>query len=110
MTGSCTEAQVSHVLSKRFSRNPMGWSEEALGKLASVRVFMLNGGKLSADHFKPGEAHKKYNEYADKLIAENIGGAVDWSLFDVERTTFDLASGTQIKIHGLSRINNTLFS
>src|SRR3712207_8131256 len=25
--GSCTEGQVSHVLSERFSRNPMGWSK-----------------------------------------------------------------------------------
>jgi len=25
--GSCTEAMVSHVLSERLSRSPMGWSE-----------------------------------------------------------------------------------
>ena len=24
--GSCTEGQISHVLSERFSRDPMGWS------------------------------------------------------------------------------------
>ena len=84
--------------------------ENIIQQIALNLAKEITKGALSADHFKPGEAHKKYSEYADKLIAENIGGAVDWSLFDVERTTFDLASGTQIKIHGLSRINNTLFS
>jgi hypothetical protein len=45
--GSCTEAQVSHVLSKRFSRDPMGWSKTGLQKLAMVRVFRLNGGVVT---------------------------------------------------------------
>lgn len=42
--GSCIEGQVSHVLSERFSRNPMGWSEKGLGKLSKLRVYRLNGG------------------------------------------------------------------
>ncbi len=36
--GSCTEGQISHVLSERFSRDPMGWSEECLGKLSQATV------------------------------------------------------------------------
>lgn len=42
--GSCTEGQVSHILSQRFSRNPIGWSKEGLGKLSKLRVYIKNGG------------------------------------------------------------------
>ena len=38
--GSCTEGQISHVLSERFSQDPMGWSEECLGKLSQARVYL----------------------------------------------------------------------
>ena len=31
LLGSCTEEQVSHILSGRFSRDPLGWSEEGRG-------------------------------------------------------------------------------
>ena len=34
---------MSHVLSERFSRNPMGWSKEILGKLSVLRVHKKNG-------------------------------------------------------------------
>ena len=64
--------------------------ENIIQQIALNLAKEITKGALSADHFKPGEAHKKYSEYADKLIAENIGGAVDWSLFDVERTTLNL--------------------
>ena len=47
LPGSCTEGQISHVLSERFSRNPMGWSAEALGKLSKARIYKLNGGDRS---------------------------------------------------------------
>lgn len=43
--GSCTEGQISHVLSERFSRNPMGWSRKGLAKLSKTRVLKLNGQK-----------------------------------------------------------------
>lgn len=109
MTGSCTEGQVSHVLSERFSRNPMGWSDEALGKLTGIRVFIKNGEQLTAEHFKPHISKEKYADYADTVIDVCLGGAIDWSLFDVERTAFDIASGPQVKIHGLGKMRNTLF-
>lgn len=110
MAGSCTEPQVSHVLSTRFSRNPMGWGDEALGKLTGIRVYIKNGEEIKAEHFKPLERETRYSEYADRIISETIGEAIDWSIFDAERTDFDPASGTQIKLHGLGRINNTLFN
>jgi hypothetical protein len=45
--GSCSEALISHVLSERFSRSPMGWSKAGLSKMAMIRVFVKNGGRVS---------------------------------------------------------------
>ena len=47
-TGSCTEAQVSHILSERLSRNPMGWSKGGLAKMAMIRIYVKNGGTVTA--------------------------------------------------------------
>ena len=100
--GSCTEAQVSHVLSERFSRDPLGWSEGPLGKLVGVRVYLKDGGKLTKEAFRQGEElTERYSEYADRLIEEHIKGAVDFSIFETERPIFDGASGTQIRIRGI---------
>ena len=110
MTGSCTEPQVSHVLSKRFSRNPMGWSEAALGKLTGIRVYLKNGDKIKAEHIKPKKRVAKYREYADKIVKEVMKEGLDWSVFDVQAPVFNTGSGTQIRIHGFGRINNTLIN
>ncbi len=55
LPGSCTEGQVSHVLSERFRRSPMGWSREGLGKLNKLRVYLYDGGKLTGADIKPKE-------------------------------------------------------
>jgi hypothetical protein len=44
--GSCTEALVGHVLSERFSRNPMEWSKSGPATRAMIRVFVKNGGMI----------------------------------------------------------------
>ena len=86
-TGSCTEAQVSHVLSERFSRNPMGWSEKNLGILTKARTYCLNGGEINAKDFKSNsEERQSYREYAEEMIKSSIGGCLDWSMFDLEST------------------------
>lgn len=92
--GSCTEAQVSHVLSERFSRDPLGWSEICLGKLTSARVFVKNGGTITKDVFRK-RTDEKYIDYADRLIEENMKGTFDYSIFESEQTIFDTDSGTQ---------------
>ena len=98
--GSCTEGQVSHILSNRFSRNPMGWSEEGLGKLSKQRVYIKNKGKIEASDFKKKDksGDDSYREYADRIIEEACRGAKDFSIFEKQEPIFDGASGTQMAI------------
>ena len=100
--GSCTEAQVSHVLSERFSRDPLGWSKTVLGKLTGIRVYIRNGGEITkADLVSKTKKTERYCEYAERYIQEGIRGAVDFSIFENERTIFDTDSGTQHAIRDL---------
>ena len=57
--GSCTEPIISHVLSERLSRNPLAWSREGLGKMAMLRVFTENGGKVTAEHIRVSRSRKE---------------------------------------------------
>ena len=109
--GSCTEGQVSHVLSERFSRNPMGWSKAGLGKLSKLRVYCCNGEKLTAADLKAKQEKESYSKYADRFINENIRDAYDWTIFDSEPFIMDGNSGTQIAMkyygidHGIAGLN-----
>lgn len=109
--GSCTEGQVSHVLSERFSRNPMGWSKAGLGKLSKLRVYCCNGGRLTAEDLKGMLEKESYSKYADRFINENIRNAYDWTIFDSEPFIMDGNSGTQTAMkyygidHGIARLN-----
>lgn len=107
MSGSCTEGQVSHVLSERFSRNPMGWSEEGLGKLTKLRVFCKNGGEITAEHFKSSyECDETYKAYAKQYLEDRIGTYdLSWMSDMREKYVFDTASGTQQAIKKLGRIH-----
>lgn len=107
--GSCTEAQISHILSERFSRDPLGWSEEGLGKLVCLRVYVKNGGTLTKENFKK-ESQKtiRYHEYADQIIKEAVAGCTDWSIFESTPPIFNGASGTQNLIRGMGMMRNTL--
>lgn len=109
--GSCTEGQVSHVLSERFSRNPMGWSKAGLGKLSKLRVYCCNGGRLTAEDLKRMPEKESYSKYADRFINENIRNAYDWTIFDSEPFIMDGNSGTQTAMkyygvdHGIAGLN-----
>ena len=108
--GSCTEGQVSHILSTRFSRNPMGWSEEGLGKLSKQRVYIKNKGKIEASDFKKKDKSggDSYREYADRIIEEACRGAKDFSIFEKQEPIFDGASGTQMAIRHMGMNRNIL--
>lgn len=110
LPGSCTEGLISHVLSERFSRDPLGWSEAALGKLVMARIYLKNGGKLRKEHFrKKSEDKERYSEYADRFIDEYVKGAVDFSMFEAESPILDGSSGTQIAIRGIGQMRNHLW-
>lgn len=110
--GSCTEGQVSHLLAKRFSRDPMGWSKAGLGKLSAARIYVKNGGKLSCKDFaekEDGEDREEYARYAEQMINEVSGNISDWSIFaQTETKIFDLASGTQRALHQIGSWRNVL--
>lgn len=111
ISGSCTEGLISHVLSERFSRNPMGWSEEGVGKLSKLRVFCKNGGEIKAEHFKssyPGS--ESYKDYAGRYMAEFIKKC-DFSWINDLRDSyvFDTASGTQKAIKMIGRCRSDIF-
>lgn len=44
--GSSTEGHVYHVISKRMSTNPMGWSRLGAEKMSRLRAYHLNGGDM----------------------------------------------------------------
>ena len=105
--GSCTEGQVSHILSERFSRNPMGWSKAGLGKLSKLRVYNINGGKLTGEKIKE-QSKESYSEYADRFISDQIQKAEDWSIFEKENVIIDGPSGTQAIIRKYGREHGIL--
>ena len=112
MTGSCTEGQVSHVLSERFSRNPMGWSEAGLGKLAKLRVYTKNGGKITSKQFKKDyEANESYRQYAEKYLAKPEN-KYDFSWIENMNEIYipDTTSGTQQAIRNLGRMRDRFLS
>jgi hypothetical protein len=89
--GSCTEAMVSHVLSERFSRNPMGWSKEGLSKMAMIRVYAMNGGRIGPDDVRApkggpnenpsGAIIGKYERIVMGQQEKALKGFKDWGLF-----------------------------
>lgn len=107
--GSCTEGQVSHVLSERFSRHPMGWSEKALGKLTQVRASVKNGRPICSADLKAQRMKQTYAMHAEEMMRKHLSEAKDWSLFEVEKPIFDGASGTQQRIRELG-VNHGLLN
>ena len=47
---------------RRINRDPLGWSDEALGKLVMARIYRKNGGQITKEHFrKDDEIGTRYN-------------------------------------------------
>ena len=94
LPGSCTEGQVSHVLSERFSRNPMGWSPEGPGKLSKVRAYRINGG-VKGRVIKTQPHNPTYAEYYRNYLSGKLNEKLNWSIFENPVPVFDTNSGTQ---------------
>ena len=118
--GSCTEPLISHILSERLSRNPLAWSREGLGKMAMLRIFTENGGKVTAEHIRVSRSRKErakdhnalrngleiYNKYAEKQIAEAFGGYHDWSVFENEHAglSYGKHTGTTVLLKACAKL------
>ena len=81
--GSCTEPQVSHVLSDRLSRNPIAWSKEGLNRMTMLVVYTMNGGRICAEDVRirvyeqekadfHEDSYARYSEYAKKQSGEML--------------------------------------
>jgi hypothetical protein len=46
LRGCSAEGHVSHILSARMSRGPMGWSRRGVDRMSRLRAYMWNGGKM----------------------------------------------------------------
>lgn len=93
--GSCTEPQVSHVLSDRLSRNPIAWSKEGLNRMTMLVVYTKNGGTVRSENVRirvneqaksdfHEDGYARYSEYAKKQSDEMLKVKHDWSLFEHE--------------------------
>lgn len=108
--GSCTEALISHVYSKRLSRNPMGWSEEGVQKMAELRVYKCNGCEVVREDFRRSEEEKNrsiHSEYARVRFEEISNESIDWSIFEKEFYIISTNSPMQVLIRSYGRQWNT---
>jgi len=114
--GSCTEAMVSHVLSERLSRNPMGWSKKGLSKMAMIRVLALNGGVVTPADTVSWKHSDRRNRIVDKiekydnivkLQHENIfKDAKNWRWFERDIKISGKVSGTKVVLDALGKLRN----
>jgi len=72
IVGCSAEGHVSHVLSARLSSRPMGWSVIGVDKMAQLRVFKSNGGKIYdlVMAQKKKEQREQKHALQDELIRE----------------------------------------
>lgn len=70
--GCSAEGHVSHILSDRLSSRPRGWSEVGVKKMAELRIYKRNGGKvydLVMKQKRSEKAEEKY-ETEERLVKE----------------------------------------
>ena len=122
--GSCTEPLVSHVLSARLSRNPLAWSEHGLRQMAMLRVYVKNGGVVTAkdirvsrskaDLERDKKAHEfgfaKYRDYADQQVGDFLRERFDWSLFEKQRLCSGKLDGTTVLLKAFGQMRNAVAS
>lgn len=105
--GSCTEAMISHVLSERLSRDPMGWSEDGLNAMAGLRVYIKNGGVVTREHFRRSEEERKTSQlsnYADEMIKSFLDFQIDMSIFEHHKSNMGKLSPIAITMKSLGAI------
>jgi hypothetical protein len=70
--GCCAEGQVSHLLSDRMSSRPMGWSPLGCDRMAKLRAFKWNGGRVIdlLKHQKEKNAKEERRREQEELLQE----------------------------------------
>lgn len=71
--GSSAEGQVSHIFASRLSSRPMGWSKKGADKMARLRVFKANGGKVI-------ELMRYKDENEKRKITEEVRNKTDQAI------------------------------
>lgn len=67
------EGHISHVLSKRMSSRPMGWSIAGAERIAHLRCFMYNGGNFLNLVIRTNrKAQEKVNQAKQKAVVGGI--------------------------------------
>jgi len=112
--GSCTEALVSHVLSERLSRSPMGWSKKGLSKMAMIRIYSKNGEKiLPIDTLAWKHSDRKLGAICNIDKYENIvklqhdevfKDCKSWRWFEKDNKISGKTSGTKVVLDSLSKL------
>lgn len=71
--GSSAEGQVSHIFATRLSSRPMGWSKTGADKMARLRVFKANGGKVvDLIKYKKEKEQREITEEVRKKVDQEI--------------------------------------
>lgn len=94
--GCSAEGHVSHVLSDRLSSRPMGWSEEGMRCMSSMRVYSKNGGDFYDYIVKSKEKENKETRIIelDKRIIKRASKEV--GIQNVSFMNMGKRSGTQV--------------
>lgn len=111
--GSCTEPLVSHVLSERLSRNPMGWSKTGLSQMAMIRVYTQNGESISTDNVRSKRDRRevvtslaKYETLVESQIEAVTTAAKDWDWIHGEPHVYGKTTGTTVLLRSYGRMND----
>jgi hypothetical protein len=85
----------------------MGWSEKGLSDMASLRVFVKNGGIVSREHFKRKIEEKhtsKLAAYADEMIRSFLDFEIDNSIFEKNKTSYGKITPISVILKSMSSI------
>lgn len=106
--GCSAEGHVSHILSDRLSSRPKGWSEIGVQKMAELRIYVKNGGKIydlvmkQKDDKKKEKKHKMQEELAKKLRKRSSGRYANAWNSDLVITTKGKKTGLYKELRGIS--------
>lgn len=73
IVGCSAEGHISHILSARMSSRPMGWSIDGADKMASLRAFKANKGKVY-DFLKAQKQEKKLYKITRSIMKQTSKG------------------------------------